>query len=297
MRRIPVILFVLALLGGCVSSQAQHAASASDFKGEPAGGRGSLEQKQAEQQKHIAELEARIGLLESEARRHRDFTQAASSPGQTVHIVPPSKHEDDLASDSTLLADDEAAGRDAPERELPRARGKHEHVPTLRLYGHAEPEPQADTLPQTSETLSVVPLPQERATGAASAPEAAGATATNDGYREALRLVRERQYDEALKVIDALVLQPSAARMLDKLLYWRGEARYAKRDYTQAKQEFETLLGRFPQSEKVPDALLKLGLCLRRLGDEAHAQAYFRRVRQEYPRSEAAAIASREGST
>lgn len=71
-------------------------------------------------------------------------------------------------------------------------------------------------------------------------------------------------------------------------MYWRGEAYYAKNDFGRAAQEFEAVVARFSTGAKVPDAMLKLGMCHERLGDVARAREDFQRLRNEYPRSSAA---------
>jgi len=43
-----------------------------------------------------------------------------------------------------------------------------------------------------------------------------------------------------------------------------------------------------PGSPKVPDALLKVGLCQRNLRDEARARQTWQRLLRDFPRSEAA---------
>jgi TolA-binding protein len=45
---------------------------------------------------------------------------------------------------------------------------------------------------------------------------------------------------------------------------------------------------RFPLGNKVPDCLLKLGLCQEKLGNKDKAKSYFERLARDYPRSEAA---------
>jgi tol-pal system protein YbgF len=79
--------------------------------------------------------------------------------------------------------------------------------------------------------------------------------------------------------------------------YWRGEVYYAQRRYREALQEFETVVSRYAQNGKAADSLLKLGMCHQRLGDQTSAQRYFRQVIEQYPTSDAARIASREGSS
>ena len=54
------------------------------------------------------------------------------------------------------------------------------------------------------------------------------------------------------------------------------------------------MLSRFAGSEKAADALLKVGLCHQRLGDGASAEHYFKLLREQFPSSDAARIASVE---
>jgi TolA-binding protein len=80
-------------------------------------------------------------------------------------------------------------------------------------------------------------------------------------------------------------------------MYWKGEAHYAARRYREALIELEAFIKRHPSNPKVPDALLKAGLCNKHLGQDALAQRYFERVRKEHPGSDAAQSAPREGSS
>jgi tol-pal system protein YbgF len=73
--------------------------------------------------------------------------------------------------------------------------------------------------------------------------------------------------------------------------YWMGECRFERREYRLAIREYEKLLTDYPQSRKIPDALLKLGLAHERLGAAAQAKEYFRRVVASYPDSALAELA------
>ncbi len=54
------------------------------------------------------------------------------------------------------------------------------------------------------------------------------------------------------------------------------------------------MIEHFPHGNKVPDALLRIGFCLERLGESERAREVFRRVREQYPGTVAARTASRE---
>ncbi|HET8939794.1 MAG TPA: tol-pal system protein YbgF [Polyangiales bacterium] len=252
----------------------------------------ALRTQQLDQTKRIAELEARLSLLEADARRARDDDTPLRS-GDAVRIGPQSVELTShvSASQEPAVSDDELDG------------GKR---PSLRLYGNSNGTVAAGgggakraslpAIPEVSERLPVVPLPEQRA-----AKVVRGAAASSEGalpsYRKGLRALQERRYDEALMQFAAFVEQNPRHDLVASALYWRGEALYAKRDYNSASKEFEALLERFPAAARVPDALLKLGLSLRKLGARDQADDAFLRLRTDYPNSQAAEAAAREGST
>ncbi len=107
-------------------------------------------------------------------------------------------------------------------------------------------------------------------------------------YDAALALVNSRQYDKALDALSAFLVRWPDHPNADNAMYWRGECYFAKGDYMRAVQEFEGTIARFPMGNKVPDALLKLGISYQKLGNAAKAKTYFDRLLRDFPRSEAA---------
>ena len=112
--------------------------------------------------------------------------------------------------------------------------------------------------------------------------------AAKRAYDAALALVNARQYPQALDAFAAFLVKWPDHPYADNAMYWRGEAYFARGDYGHAAEQFEGVLARFPGGNKVPDALLKLGLCAQKTGDAARAKEYFDRLAQQYPQSEAA---------
>ena len=53
-------------------------------------------------------------------------------------------------------------------------------------------------------------------------------------------------------------MTPDQATFLDNAQYWLGEAYYVNHDYTNALAAFQRVVDKYPQSRKVPDALLKV---------------------------------------
>src|SRR5262249_60956861 len=67
-----------------------------------------------------------------------------------------------------------------------------------------------------------------------------------------------------------------------------GDASYRQRDFRQAITEFQKTVDTYPQPPAVSEALLKIGLCQRALGDLASARAMWERVVKDFPRTDAA---------
>jgi tol-pal system protein YbgF len=230
-----------------------------------------------EQSRHVAELETRLSLLETEAREARERSGggnavASAKPTETVRIS-------------------------ARRREEARAEADAGPVPVVRLHedGPEFTEPLALPAPPPgmNAKLPIVPLPEDRA----KAITAGAAASSRDRYRNALRLVRERRWDEAERELDAFLQRFPSDDLAAGATYWRGEVYYAQRRYREALQEFQSVISRFAPSDKAADSLLKLGMCHLRLGDQSSAQRYFKQVIEKYPTSDAARIASREGAT
>lgn len=237
-----------------------------------------------EQSARIAELETRLALVEAEARGWRSQVPTTQKPVETVRI-----------------------GEQRRESATPR-----ERVPLVQLH---EPERSAPadvgpyvlpTAPAGMSTrIPVVPLPEERGAKVGALPAPLGQppgqplddAALREGYRAALRALQDRRYDEAQSGLSSLLTAHPEHALAEGATYWLGEVHYAQRRYGEALRHFESLLALHAKSGKRADAMVKAGMCLRRLGDDERAKRYFEQVRQQFPSSEAARMASREGAS
>ena len=78
----------------------------------------------------------------------------------------------------------------------------------------------------------------------------------------------------------------------DNAQYWLGEAFYDQHDYPRAVSEFRATVSAYPLGNKVPDALLKIGLAYAALGEPAKARAALEQVLRQFPKTSPAAIAA-----
>jgi len=243
------------------------------------------------------EIEGRLALAESEARELRDESahrEASAARPRTVRIGSPTG-----ASPTAPQSPDADLVEEEEERLVLRL---HE-VPVRRQLTPAmgplalPPRPQG-----VPDRLPVVPIPGEPAVGGAAAslgappeaaPSAIDATAVAE-YRAALADVRAERFDRAVTELAAFLARFPRHPYADNAMYWRGEVFYARRDYARALAEFEALIARYPNGNKVPDALLKMAMCHRRMGYDDRSRELFRRVQREFPESDAARLAARE---
>lgn len=144
--------------------------------------------------------------------------------------------------------------------------------------------------------LGMLPPPPSGtlAIGAGAAPRRPAEEPAVREYQAALGHVAARRFDEALAGLGAFLSSHPQHPYADNAMYWRGEVLYMRRDFAAAERELADMVRRFPQGNKVPDALLRLGFCRQRQGDLEGARSYFRRVRTEHPGTVAARLASRE---
>ena len=107
-------------------------------------------------------------------------------------------------------------------------------------------------------------------------------------YETALANVQAKSYDRGLEGLNAFLVRWPDHPYVENALYWRGEAYFAKGEYLRAAEQFDGVVARFGSGNKSPDALLKLGMCHERLGSSQRAHEYWDRLKNEYPRSDAA---------
>ena len=104
----------------------------------------------------------------------------------------------------------------------------------------------------------------------------------------ALAQVQGKQYDRGLEGLNAFLVRWPDHPYAENALYWRGEAYFAQGEFLRAAEQFESVLARPGSGNKAPDALLKLGICHDRLGASQRAREYWDRLKNDYPRSDAA---------
>ena len=99
---------------------------------------------------------------------------------------------------------------------------------------------------------------------------------------------RNREYGQAVLDFLDVVTRHRSHELASTAQYLTAEAYYLQHDYRQALVEFQRAIDWQRPHPKVPDALLKAGLCHSRLREPAQAQQAWRRVVGEFPEVPAA---------
>src|SRR5690606_6728988 len=80
-------------------------------------------------------------------------------------------------------------------------------------------------------------------------------------YQAAFDLLKDGKYQEAINGFTQFLATFPNSTLADNAQYWLGEAHYVTRQFSEALRHFQTVIDKYPDSRKIPDALLKIGYC------------------------------------
>jgi tol-pal system protein YbgF len=165
----------------------------------------------------------------------------------------------------------------------------------------------ARTPPPTVYTDPALSPPTTAAAGPGGTPVApgtnpaggAGAPATPTGpapaprelYSQAYADFARGNYDLAIMGFNEYLKAYPGTDFSDNAQYWIGECLYGKQKYQEGIEAWNTLFRDYPSSDKLPDARVKKGMALEKLGRRSQALVEYRYVIDRFPNSSAARIA------
>lgn len=145
-------------------------------------------------------------------------------------------------------------------------------------------------------------LEKREAAPAANAPPAANngnngaaeiAPAEQQAYDAAFALMKQSQYERAIKAFRDFITRYPRSPLAGNAQYWAGEANYVLHDFKAALTEFTQLTERYPDSPKVPEAMLKIGYVQAELGQPEKAHKVLAELVRRYPDTQAAKLAGK----
>lgn len=111
-------------------------------------------------------------------------------------------------------------------------------------------------------------------------------------YQAAFELLKQGRYDQASIALQQFMIAFPGSELSDNAQYWLAETQYVTQQYKAALPAFQIVLDRYPDSRKIPDALLKIGYCNYELKRMSAAEKALKTVVADYPETTAARLAS-----
>jgi tol-pal system protein YbgF len=239
--------------------------------------------------RQIEELENRVFILSDrlETRKVNDERAAPPSPPslpatKLTRGEPAPQPEGDPAANrpASLVDDSSVEYADA-------AAQSSEKRPVLRLWGSSSPPAAATESEPAPPARAIRPSVTDDLGSSAEAVAAPLAL-----YRRSLEHLRAARHDDAVAGFRDFIKQYPNHDYADNAQYWLAECFYDRKDYGSALREFQRVVQRFPQGNKTPDALLKVGFCYLALGSTRPAREKLEEVTRAYPRHHASALAA-----
>ena len=166
-----------------------------------------------------------------------------------------------------------------------------EKLQVIQLYGGLESKKPQDTqekapvAPLSTAPSSATPQPGFQS------PQATPKVTPETLYATALKDVEQENYMLAENRFLTFLLQYPEHTLAPNAQYWLGENYYVQGKYEQAIKEFEKVTEKYPKSEKVRAALLKIGFAQIESGDTNKGKATLQSIVKKYKSSDEATLA------
>ncbi len=151
-----------------------------------------------------------------------------------------------------------------------------------------ESRPAPPVVPPLAPVITPEPIPAPASKPAAPAAPSSRNAEADRIFAAALAKLRAGDDGQAALEFTEFVAQYPSHPQAAAAQNYIGEAYYRQRDYRQAMGEFQKTVDGYTQAAQVSEALLKIGLCQRALGDLARAKTAWGQVVKQFPKSDAA---------
>lgn len=110
-------------------------------------------------------------------------------------------------------------------------------------------------------------------------------------YERSLELLEQGRLAEAESGFLRFLAQNPVSDLADNAQFWLAESALRRADLASALAGFRAVVENYPEANKVPDALLKVGFCLAELGEPESAATVYRELLERFPETTAAETA------
>jgi tol-pal system protein YbgF len=115
-------------------------------------------------------------------------------------------------------------------------------------------------------------------------------------YTLARQKMDAAQYPRARDLLQDFLGKYPRDELAPNAQYWLGESYYAEKKWNDAIVEFQKVLKEYKSSDKVPDALVKIGMSFQAQGDCQNAKLFYEEVVQSHGKSPLAKTAREKSS-
>ena len=163
------------------------------------------------------------------------------------------------------------------------------NLSSMSRPGASAPQTTASIIPPTS-------LPAQVQGMNPAAPKPASVQPATNAYDNGMALMNAKQYDQAEMAFRQFLTANPRSPNVSNAHYWLGESYLKRNRYTDAAEQYLTIYQTYPKASIAPDALVKLAVSLRGMGQKAQACATLGEVARKYPNasSEVRAAVGRE---
>jgi tol-pal system protein YbgF len=110
-------------------------------------------------------------------------------------------------------------------------------------------------------------------------------------YQSAYRDYQRGNFDLAMEGFRDFVAGNPNSDLADNAAYWIGESLFSQKKYREAIAQFDSVVTKYPKSDKVPGALLKKGYAYININENAQGVVQLQYVLHEHPQSQEASLA------
>lgn len=175
--------------------------------------------------------------------------------------------------------------------ELERAAAESAPVetPESPAVREADREPEPAPLPIAPDVAPRIAIEESNLAEATSVGAAPEGTAR---YEAALAALNAGRVEEAERELLRFAESSPDSDLADNAWFWLGESRAAHGDTAGAIEAYRTAVDRYPEGNKIPDALLKLGVALDVIGQRGAAREIWAELVRRFPTTAAADAAA-----
>lgn len=278
------ISFVMAF--AAVPAAAQISGSRAPAAGEaPAGGRlERLEQQITDLQGVVAAVET---LAKNNSGAGTGYAAAAGGGASSEQICQLSEQIADLTQRIERLearSGEGGGGAPAPQA-MPRQQDSGYGASPASGFEDKQQLPPLGAPPAPAYS----PRQQQGAAMAPVGPRPASSAAVSSPARalfdQGYGALNRREYTAAEGYFQQFLDEYPSDQLAGSAQYWLGKSAFISGEYKTAADRFLKTFTNYPSSERAPEALLKLAISLRRLGNNTDACATFSELAQRYPKA------------